>query len=213
MNNRLQSHVFWGKYSPLSTLTGAFLLIMASSRLAFAILYAGAVIWVYVLTALVFYAGKRFLPIEGKTVVLLFLSSLFCNVYLILMNLLNPLLTISTWFFMVLIPPSCLGSGIFELPEILDTREVLFRAWQESACFALLIIAISLIREPLGMGTLSFPGGVWGIVEIFGSGEDRGWFLPVKLLSTPAGGFLLLGLGITIFRYFRNQQSMEEDDQ
>ena len=212
MNDRLQADIFWGKYAPLSTMTGAFLLIMASSRLAFAIFCAGAIFWVYGLTALVFFSARRFMSKKGKIIILLFLSSLICNMYLLLMSFLNPLLVAATWFFLVLVPPCCVGSGLFQLPETYDSADIQPRVWQEAACLALLIIAVSLIREPLGMGSLSFPGGAFGIVEIFSPDEGGEGFFPIRLLSVSGGGLLILGLGAAIFRYFRSQQSVTEDD-
>jgi hypothetical protein len=213
MNDRLHSDIFWGKYAPLSSLTGAALLVIGSSRLAFAVFCTGALLWVYCLTALVFFSSRRFMPKKGKLVVLLFLSSLICNVYLLLMSFLNPLLVAWTWFFLVLIPPCCVGSGIFEQLDNQDTGDILARVCQEAACLGLLIIAISLIREPLGMGSLSIPGGTWGIIEIFSFGEDGEGFFPIRILSVSAGGLLLLGFGIAVFRYFRSETSNSEDNQ
>ena len=239
MNGRLQSHIFWGKYAPLSTLTGAFFLVVASTRFALAIFCAGALLWDYGFTALIFYSGRRYMPKKGRFIILLFLSSLVLSIYILIMSFLNPLLLAGAWFILVLIPPSCAGSGLFNVPGIpaevpgpdrspagqkgqamrgssldaQDTAELIPRVWQEAACLALLVIAISLIREPLGMGTLSFPGGAWGIMELLRFGEDGEGFFPVKLLSVSAGGLLLLGFGVAVFRYVRTQQSLEEDDQ
>jgi len=212
MNNPLQSDIFWGKYAPLSTLAGAFLLILASSRLAFAILCGGALLWVYCLTALVYYSCWKFLPKKGKIIILLFLSTLICNLYLLLISLLNPLLAAGSWFFLVFIPPCCIGSDRFERLNALDIRECLPRVFLEAGCLGLLIIAISLIREPLGMGSLSFPGGIWGITEVFNPEEDGEGFFPIRLLSVSAGGLLILGFVVAVFRFFRNQKSIPEND-
>ena len=212
MNQRLQSHIFWGKHAPLSTLTGAFLMVMASSRFAFAIICSGALLWVYGITALAYYSGWKILPQNGKFVILLFLSSLVCSLYLLLVSFLNPFLLAATWFFLVLVPPCCVGSGLFEELRYLDIREMLTRVLLEAGCLALLIIAISLIREPLSMGLLSFPGGIWGITEIFNTGGEGESFFPIRLLSVSAGGLLILGFGVAAFRFFRNQKSIPEND-
>lgn len=213
MNGRLRSHVFWGKHAPLSALTGAGLLIMASSRLAYAVFSAGGLLWVFGLTALGFFSAQKILPVKGKPIILLFIASLASSMYLVLMSILNPLLVAETWFFLAFIPPYCIGSGLFELPDIQDLGELLPRAWLEAACLGLIIIAVSLIREPLGSGSLSFPGGTWGFMELVVSGEEGEGFFPISLLSVSAGGFIVLGFCIAVFRYFLSQKPMEEDNQ
>ena len=212
MINRLHSDIFWGNYSPLSALTGAGLMIMASSRLAFAIFCTGALLWTYCLTALAYYSGKKIMPKKGKFIILLFLSSFICSVYLLIISFLNPLLVSITWFFVVLVPPCCIGSGLFENLGTQDMGEIITRVSQEAASLGLVIIAISLIREPIGFGSLSFPGGVWGIVEIFSSKEGGEGFFPIRLLSASAGGLLILGFGVAVYRYFRSQHSVPGDD-
>ena len=203
MNRRFESHLFWGIHSPLSALTGAGLMIMASSRLSFALVCSGALIWVFGLSALIFSTARLFMPARGKMVILLFLSAFLCGIYMLLMGLLNPLLILGTGFFLVLVPPCCLGSGFFEACESVSPDEVIARAVLEAIVLAGLIIALALIREPLGMGTLSIPGGIQGIAEVFDSGE--GSFIPLRFLSASAGGLLLLGYGIALFRYFRER--------
>ena len=214
MNNRLQSHLFWGKHAPLSTLAGAFLLIMASSRLAFAIFCSGALLWVYCLTAFVYYSSRKIIPEKGKFIIHLFLSSLICSMYILIMSFMNPILVTASWVFLVLIPPCCISSGLFEHPDKQDigVANILFRVGLEAGYLGLLIIAISLIREPLGMGSLSFPGSPYGINEIFGIIEDGEGFIPVRLLSASSGGLIILGLSVATFRYFRNQNSLKEDE-
>ncbi|AEF80100.1 hypothetical protein [Leadbettera azotonutricia] len=202
MNQRIQSPVFWGSYSPLGTLVGAGLLVMASSRLAFAVFCAGALLWVYCLSALAFFAAKSIMPKRGKTIILLFLLGLVSSIYVLFGFLLNPLLTLSTWFFLVLIPPICIGSGIFEDLEGLELDESIPRVFLEALSLALLIIALSLIREPLGMGSLSFPGGPGGIVEFFSADNGEGFF-PIRILSVSSGGLLLLGYMVALFRHYR----------
>ena len=212
MNNRLQSHFFWGSHAPLSTLSCAALIILASARLAYAILCAGAILWVYGLTALVFFSSRPLMPQKGKFFVLLFLSVFFSSLYILLAGLINPLLISATWFFLIIIPPCCTGSGLFEGMENSETGEILSRVCQEAFCLALIIIAFSLIREPLGLGTLSFPGGIWGIFEFFEDTKDGDGFFPIQLLSVSSGGFLLLGIGAAIFRYLRGMQSESGDE-
>jgi hypothetical protein len=178
---------------------GAGLIILASSRLAFALVCAGALLWVYGLTSLVYFSSKKIMPQGGKPVILLFLSSLVCGIYALCLFLISPLLVMGTFFFLFLVPPCCVGSGVFKRLESLDLAEAFSRSILESLVLGGLIIALSLIREPLGMGSISFPGGIQGIVEISGHGS----FFPVRIFAVSGGGLLLFGYGVSLFRYFR----------
>ena len=206
MNRRLGSHLFWGSHSPLSALSGAGLIIMASSRFAFALVCSGALLWVYGLTALIYSGARQILPQRGRMVILLFLSSFLSGLFAILTSILNPLLILGTGFFLFLIPPWCLGSGFFESSESAEPFEAVSRALLEAITLSGIILALALIREPLGIGTISIPGSVQGIAELFG-GRDADAFVPARILSVSAGGFLLLGYGTALYRYFREQNT------
>jgi hypothetical protein len=184
---------------------------MASSRLAFAIICAGALIWVYGFTSLVYCSSQKIMPQKGKSVILLFLSALVCSLYMLCLFLINPLLVMGTCFFLFLVPPCCIGSGVFTRLESLTPGEAFSRALLESLVPGGLAIAMSLIREPLGLGSISFPGGAQGIVEISG-GEYEGFF-PVRIFAASGGGLLILGYGVSLFRYFRSFHTNTEEDQ
>ena len=211
MNQRLGSHLFWGSHSPLSTLSGVGLIIMASGRFAFALVCSGALLWVYGLTALIFSAARSIMPSRGKMVILLFLSSFFCGTFAILISFLNPLLIMGTGFFLFLIPPWCLGTGFFESAYSTDAIETVSRALLEAIMLAVIILAIALIREPLGMGTLSIPGGIQGIAEIFNI-RDANAYVPVRIFSVSSGGLLLLGYATALYKYFREKNGSASEE-
>ena len=211
MNQRFDSHLLWGSHSPLSALTGAGLVILASTRFAYALICTGALFWIYGLTALIFSSARGIMPKQGRMAVLLFLSAFLCGLFMLLTGLLNPLLVLSTGFFLVLIPPCFLGSGFFEASETEYPVEVFSRAIFEALVISALILALALVREPLGMGVISFPGGVQGIIELFGSNDDEA-FVPVRLLSAAGGGLLLLGYVTALFRYFRQRSGSVPGD-
>ncbi|MDR2258581.1 MAG: hypothetical protein LBE14_05475 [Treponema sp.] len=204
MNSPYQSHLFWGAFSPLVSLTGGGLLVMASGRLAYALVAAGALLWTYGLSALISFPCRRFFPKRGKNLALLFLSAFTGSMYVLLLCFLSPVLGMETLFFVSLTPLLCIGSGLFERIGSLELNEALSRAFNEAAVLGGLIIAFSLIREPLGYVSLSLPGGVHGIVKIFSSGEKI--FLPIRIIAGSAGALLLLGYGLSLYRYFRNQR-------
>jgi hypothetical protein len=198
--NQHQSHIFWGSHAPLSTLCGGCLIILASSRLAFAIICVGALLWVYGITSLIYFSGQSIMPKKGKPVILLFLSGFVCSIFALLLGFINPLVIMGTGFFLILIPPCCIGSGIFERFQSMDLGAAVSQALLEGAVLGGLVIAMALIREPLGLGSISFPGGAQGLVEIFG--EDGGFF-PIRIFSVSSGAFLILGYGVALFRYVR----------
>ena len=204
MSRRLGSHLFWGSHTPLAALTGAGLIIMASSRFSFALLCAAALLWVYGLTALVSSTAHTLMPARGRKIILLFLSAFLCGLFMLFVGFINPLLVLGTSFFLFLIPPACLGSGFFEASESSPAGELIPRALLEASVLSGIILAIALIREPLGMGTLSFPGGIQGVVELFDAYREDS-FIPMRFLSASAGGLVLLGYGTALYRYLREQ--------
>jgi len=218
MNRRIDSHAFWGLKSPLSALTGSGLIIMASGRFAFAVVCASILVSVYILTALVFYAARPIMPSGGRNVILLFLSTFLCGLSILVASLINPLLTINTVFFLILIPPFCLSTGFFETIGSTDLFDIVFLALLEAVSLAGIILAFALIREPLGLGTLSVPSATQGIRELF-SREGTDSFIPAQIISASSGGLLLLGYGTAMYRYIRenyaealrNDNDSEED--
>ncbi|MDR3167534.1 MAG: hypothetical protein LBT93_06285 [Treponema sp.] len=205
MNRRLQTHLFWGNRAPLSSLAGGGLFIMGSSRTAFALVVCGALLWVYGLSALGAYFFKPLFPRRGKIIILIFLSSFMASLYLLLLSLVNPLLVMGTSFLILLTPICCMGSGILFRLNSPDPAELLSRALLEALTLGGLILALALIREPIGFAALSLPGGIHGIIEIFN--VEEGDFFPVRIISISAGGFFLLGYGLALFYRFRDQDT------
>jgi hypothetical protein len=183
---------------------------MASSRLAFALVCAGALLWVYALSALAAFPCRRLFPRRGKTLVLVFLSSFTGLLCLLALWFISPVLAMENFFILSLVPFTCAGSGLFERLESRPLNEVLSRALGEAAALGGLVIAFSLIREPLGYLSLSLPGGALGISTIFSAEMEN--FLPLRLVSGSAGALLLLGCGLGLYRYFREQQGFPEEN-
>jgi hypothetical protein len=220
MKMPFNSHPLWGALSPFSTLVGGGLLILSSSRFSFALVSAGSLLWVYCLTALVIFAARPLLPQKGRQGLFVFLSAIMGSLYLFVLWFISPLLVLDTLFFLILSPVCCIASGFLERiwPEELsagaaDTGSaaysgesglegVLACSFSEAAILGLLILALSLIREPIGFGVFSFPGGAQGIVTLFGA-EEEGFF-PVRIVAASAGALILLGYGIALFRRIRD---------
>ncbi|MDR0584840.1 MAG: hypothetical protein LBG57_10915 [Treponema sp.] len=182
-----RQHIFWGSLSPLAGLSGGALLIIASARLFFALVAAGALLWVYGLSVLFRYAGFRIFPGQGKPLILLFAASFAGSVYLLLFWFINPLAALEAFLFISLIPLFCAGSGIFSRIESLGFSDAVIRALGEAAVLGGLIIAFAVLRELLGFYSFSLPGSSLGIV-------------------------LLFGYGAGLYRYFRKIHAPREDE-
>jgi hypothetical protein len=203
-----ENSLFRGRWSPLTSLIGSSILILASGRLAFALVAAGSLFWVYTLSALANGAARRVLPQKGKKWILVLLVSTIGSVYVLALWLLSPLLALETFFILFLVPISCIVSGILERTESLCPADIMTKAYSEAALLSALTIIFSLIREPLGFCTLSLPGGSEGIVFLFVAEEEA--FFPVRVIAATPGALFLLGYGIVLFRrleVFRQEEN------
>jgi hypothetical protein len=209
MKEPYQNHLFWGFHAPLASLTNTVFLIIASGRTANALIALGSLLWVYGMTVIGIRLGKPIFPQKGQNILYVILSALFGSFYLMILNFLNPLLALECTFFIVLAPVSCIGSGIINRMEAMEPEDALSRALLEALVLGALILALALIREPLGFGSLSIPGGTFGIIELFN--YDTGGSLALRIISSSTGAFLLLGYGVAFFRFYREKVAARED--
>jgi hypothetical protein len=185
MNRR--QHIFWGSLSPLAGLSGGALLVIASTQLIYAAAAAGALLWVYGLSALSCCAGSKIFPGQGKPLFLLFLTSFIGSIYLLLFWFINPLTALEAFLFISLVPLFCAGSGIFSRIESLDLADAVGRALSEAAVLGGLIVVFAIMRELLGFTSFTLSGSSQGIL-------------------------LLLGYGAGLYRYFRKIHAPWEDE-
>jgi len=203
MSSHWQHHVFWGKNSPLTTLGGAAILVIASGRISFALICSFSLIWVYVFTMLAVKLGGNFFPSLGRNAVLLFISSLSAGIFLILLWIFDPLLALESCFFIFLVPAIFTASGLCDSMAQYDILEALSQALVEALILGVLVLGISLIREPLGFGSISVPG--LGLIRFIG--EE-----PIRFFQVSAGAFIIMGYGNAIYRYFRNRYANMEEE-
>jgi Na+-translocating ferredoxin:NAD+ oxidoreductase RnfE subunit len=186
-------------------------MIIATSRLAFALGAAGALIWVYTLTALILSFAKPILPKKGLPVLQLFLVSFLGSMYMLIFHGINPYLGMETTFLFLLCPLSCAGSGICRRIEGLPHRKSIFQAFLEALILGGLLVALALIREPLGFGSLTLPGGPQGLAALFAFGSPAGaLYFPVRIISGASGGLLLLGYVLILFRRLKGRLVRKE---
>lgn len=208
MSNGRQ-HSFWGSHSPLGGLTGAGLLIMASARLSWAIVVAGCLFWVYGLTTLTFSlltsdTVKKIFPQAGRKVIFVCIASFWGTIYLLMFWLLCPFAALEVFLLLLLVPLFCADSGIVEqfIPSNNnannDTFESIAEAVAQAAVLSGLIIAFSIIREPLAYCSLSFPGTYQGLITIMYFKTNS--FFPIGIFSSSAGSLLLSGYIICLYQ-------------
>ncbi|MDR0315674.1 MAG: hypothetical protein LBH97_02090 [Treponema sp.] len=210
MNEQKLPHIFWSSASPLAGFTVGGLLIMASDRLAHAIIIAISLLWIYCLSALSIRPSSRIFPRQGTSFIVIFMASFFSGLCLFLLWLMNPLAAMETFFLIPLIPLFYATSGISGRLKSLSLIDSISRAASEALVLGLLIIILAIIREPWGFGCLSLPGGSPGIIRIL-SFEGIS-FLPIRLVASSAGALLLLGYGVALYRYFRSVYASREDE-
>jgi len=208
MNNPVQYRIFHSDAAPLTCLSGAALLIMASDRLAHAIIATGALVWVYCLSSLTAHSSAKAFPRWGRTVLFVFLTSFFAGTYLLLLWILSPLCALESFFIISLIPVFCMVSGVFKQLGTMLTEDAFVASFSEALIFGALIVIFALIREPFGFLSLSLPGGAQGSILIFSFKTES--FLPIRLIASSAGALLLLGYFLGLYRYFRVKYGLRE---
>ena len=204
-NGRLSWRVLWGDLSPFALLPGGALLFVASDRLAHSLLVLAAFVWVYCLSSLAVFAGSRFFPTRGRTVLLAFVASFAACLYLLLISTLFPLAALHTFFAVSLVPMLRVGSGTPRGIERAGLARTLRLSFADALVAGSLVVALALIREPLGFRSLSLPGGASGLLVFHPFGDETPVYL--RFLSGSFGALALLGYGLGAYRHLREKQT------
>jgi hypothetical protein len=192
--------------SPISSMSGTALLIIAGSRLSYAISASCALLWVFVISAFVNTAWHGTGSDVRNKMFNVMVSSFSGSMYFFLLYLLNPLLAAETGLIYALVPVFFIGSGFCSSLENSPADEVFQQALYEPLSLAGLTLVFSLIREPLGFATLSIPGGKRGIIELFNT-QGR-YSCPVELISSSTGALFLLACIIVVLRYIDTRRKL-----
>jgi hypothetical protein len=168
-----------------------------------ALVCALSLIWIGVFTMTTAGLGRKYLPSKTEDVVLVFVAALGSGIFYLVLSLVEPILTMESSLIIALSPVYIISSGLYRRVQEYDTLEMFSQAMAEALVLGLLILGMSLIREPLGYGALSLPmAGMIRFVK-----EE-----PLRILQVSSGALILLGYGIALYRYFRNQYTNSEDD-
>jgi len=204
-----RQNIFWDSLSPLGGLTAMGILIMASARLSWAIIVSGCLLFVYGITVFSFVflinnTGKKIFPQNGRKTLFICFASFWGCIYVFLIWLFSPFAALETFLVMMLVPLYCASSGIAEkicFPQeksSLDIFEFVSESVTDAAVISVILIAFSIIREPLAYCSLSLPGTFRGMIMIFKFNENS--FLPIRLFVSSAGALILMGYILFIFQ-------------
>ncbi|MDR1468499.1 MAG: hypothetical protein LBT00_04335 [Spirochaetaceae bacterium] len=224
VKNNVITFLFKVFFRPLTILSATALLIVASSRFAFALIAALNLVVVYVLTVLIAEALKRLkvpkqgggkialFPQENRKIISVFLANLAGCAFFFVYYCITPLLAMETLFITLFVPIFAYSENISEKYAALPLPLALKRCFFESFSLGALIMVIALIREPLGYATLSLPGGSGGIIELFH--QEGNLSFAVEIASLSSGAFLLVGFIMVLFRVIeRRKTDRRESDQ
>jgi len=219
-----RQYSFWGSLSPLGGLTGAGILIIASARLSWSVTVVGCLFWVYGLSTFTFgfllsTPVNKFFPVSGRISLFTYLAAFFGSVYLFLFWLLCPFAALEVFVLLMLVPLFCAGSetvqqisdafdkskceskpGLNTSPDIFN---YVSNAVSQASSLSLLLVAFSIIREPLSYCSLSFPGTFQGMVTIMYFKENN--FFPIGIFSQSTGALILMGYIICLYQYSKSR--------
>ncbi len=195
---------FWSAESPLASLACTGLLVVASGRLAFALVAGTSLVLVYLATILALRTGRPLLTDRIRGAVSVLAASFFASVFLLLLSLLSPILAEESAFYLALGPVVFVASGMAGRCARDSLSASAIRSAAESLSILALLIGFALIREPLAYGALSLPGKD-GLAVIVGSGEVSPFAL--RAASSTIGGLILAAYAIFAFRALRERLS------
>jgi Na+-translocating ferredoxin:NAD+ oxidoreductase subunit E len=184
----------------LSGLIGACPLVAAAKSLSEGIVYGlGAAVCALALGALVPVIRER-MPDRLRAPATLCLSAFFAVCYASALRLYSPVLAASLWIYAPLLAVSGLSLSVMRRGSSrgrfrADGRSRFLDIALESLFFMVTAAFIGGLRELIGMGTLSLPS--LGAGPAFVSITD---FPPLRMLVSPAGGFILLGFLVAAYR-------------
>jgi Na+-transporting NADH:ubiquinone oxidoreductase subunit NqrD len=196
--------------SPSFLIAASPLVITGTSRLAFALISALALLWVFGVSAMAVRLIRRFLPKKiFYTVLSLFLFSMIASFFLLIVELANPVLGKETALLVFFTPVICFACGIGTRSEDAPLKPAFIGAFTEALSIGLFLVFFALVREPLGYGALSLPGGARGVYELFMINAAG---FPVHIIAGSAGALLLLGYIFLVFRMVRPQKERREEE-
>lgn len=200
MIERQEQNSFWTDFSPLTSLSCIILFIVPTARVAYAVLIFLAVLIVNPIAVLALRLAREQVPPPHFFIVKLFIVSALAACFSSAAGLLWPLSVLDMRLYLGAVPIFFLSSRVFERSLPAPPLGAFWFTLEESFIVGALALAISLLREPFGFGSLSLPSSD-GLLLLFSS--DAASAVAARSLSAAAGGFWVLGYGIALYKKVR----------
>jgi Na+-transporting NADH:ubiquinone oxidoreductase subunit NqrD len=200
MSKRQETPLILSSRSPLSSLSGAVLLIGGTGRLAHAFVLGAAVFAVYVAVPLLLKLAGPVVPSSYRTWVRVLVASTAAAVFSRVAGMVWPPLVHELALYLGMVPLCLISSGLIDRVETVGRLDALKDSLLEAAVLCGLALAFALVREPFGFGMLSIPGSD-GITPLFS--REGAAAASLRSASATAGGFMILGYLIAVHRKVR----------
>lgn len=169
-----------------------------------------AIILILLFSTIIISLIKKLIPDNVKIPVYILIIGSFVTIIEMLLKKYIPGIYTAFSIYLSLIVVNCIVLGkTLSIPKNEKMRISLLKSIGTGLGFSLAICLISLIREILGsntitlMDSLSKVTGYRAVYSIFPHNN----VLPISLLNTPAGSFLILGLLAGIFNFIKSKRS------
>lgn len=185
------------------SLTGLALIIAASPRLSCSIIVFFLLMAISVMTLAVMHLGKSIIPEKYKTALIIMIVNFFTSLFYLIIDMINPISALEVYFTVFLIPITFLSSYFEKKAGNLSVSEEIIRGAKQASILGGIIIAVSLIREPLGYGTLSLPFSNKPMHLLPESIEEQ---VVMQVFSAPFGGFIIAACIIALVHVISHEQ-------
>jgi hypothetical protein len=203
--NQYERNNPWGSHSPLMSLTGIALIIAASARLSTSIIVFFLLTIIYTITLSIVHAGKSIIPAKYKTAIVIMIVTFISSLLYFFIVLIDPISSMELYFIVFLIPITFLSSHLETKTSYLSAGEEILLGAKQASILGGIIIAISMIREPLGYGTLSLPFSNKSLYLLPESIQEQA---VLQVFSAPIGGFIISACFIALVRFVTHQQDI-----
>lgn len=187
----------WGYISPLMSLTGIPLMVAASGRLSFSVVVCLLLPGIYAFTLSIIHLGKPIIPEKYRNIIIIMILTFISSFLYLIVKMIHPVFALELYFIIFLIPLTFLSSEIVQRTDKLSLSEGIVLGIKEALILGGLIIAVSLIREPLGYGTFSIPFMGKTVNILPDALRER---LVLQIFAAPPGGFIITACLIAVIQ-------------
>jgi hypothetical protein len=203
-NETLRKFAYKWTEPPFVPLSAVTLIVVATGRMAAALIAIAALFWTFTFSLLICYCLKKLLPESGRRFIVIMAASLVASFFYLLLYVINPVLAIESSLLIAITPFIYCSYRFEKKDDRAALSEILLPPLKAVFSVSILMFAFALIREPLGYASLSIPGGKAGIIELFN--RDSNFPYAVEFIAASSGAFLLLGYVLAVFRRINRER-------